>query len=245
MENNYRRWSNFDITWFTSQLSILLIINIILIATYDSIAISIISLVASMFGAVGTWLAVKKYNINYLFGIIHVILYGLIAFNTKVYGDFALNIIIFLPMDIFGWIIWSRLNKKPECTCPDIESCTCIEDKSISKTLGTKGWIISIITLMIVSTLMAMLLAYLGDPAPILDSMSTSISIFGMWLMMSYYREQWWVWFIVNLVSVALWIQVLFTGEMISIIFIAMWTIYTVNSIVGIMRWNDNKRDNK
>lgn len=238
---NYKRWSVFDITWFTSQLLILLLINIILIATYDSKWIAIVSLMASMMGAVGTWLAVKKYNINYLFGIVHVILYGLIAFVTKVYGDFALNIFIFLPMDIMGWIIWMKLNSKPDCPCPDIESCTCVEQKTVSKKLGNKGWIVSIVLVMAISTLMSIALYYLGDPAPILDSLSTTISIFGMWLMMSYYREQWWVWLIVNLVSVSLWIQVLMTGEMISIIFIAMWTIYTVNSIIGIMRWNENE----
>ncbi len=39
-------------------------------------------------------------EINYLFGIIHVVLYGYIAFVSMVYGDFMLNLFIFLPLDI-------------------------------------------------------------------------------------------------------------------------------------------------
>ncbi len=234
MNGKNKRWTTLDITWFTGQLIVLSIINIFLIITYDSLAIAIMSLFASLFGVVGTYLAVKKYNINYLFGTIHVILYGLIAFSTKVYGDFMLNIFIFLPLDIIGWILWNKNSLKLK----NIDDSNKIEIDRVVNALTLNQWIISIVVLIISTLLYAWLLHYLDDPAPILDSLSTTISIFGMWLMVGYYREQWWVWLIVNIVSVGIWIQVLFTGELVSIVFITMWSIYTVNSIIGIKRWN-------
>ncbi len=237
MNPNTKRWSNFDIVWFTSQLILLLIINIIILSTSTNWLLNTTSLMASIFGAVGTWLAVKKYNMNYLFGIIHVILYGIISFYSKVYGDFVLNILIFLPMDIYGWIVWSKVNQKPQCDCPNIEVCDCIEQKSITKSLNTNQWIISITTLILSTLVFALLLDWLGDPAATLDSASTTISIFGMYLMVKYYREQWWVWLVVNLVSVGIWTQVLLNGDMYALVFIAMWSIYTFNSIIGIRRW--------
>ncbi len=239
---NHKRWSTFDITWFTSQLLALLIINIITIATYDALWIALVSTAATLFGATGTWLAVKKYNINYLFGIIHVILYGLIAFITMVYGDFFLNIFIFLPLDIWGWVAWIKHNKKPDCECPNIESCTCVKMNKVEvRKLSINNVIIAIVVLFVSTLLFATLLWWLNDPAALLDAASTTISIFGMWLMIRYYREQWWVWLFVNLVSVAIWVQVLMvTGDIITLPFIAMWLIYTMNSIIGIKRWNQN-----
>ncbi len=232
MEN--RKWSTFDITWFSCQLVLLLIINIILIANTNSLLLSITSLTASMTGAIGTYLAVKKYSINYLFGTIHVILYGLIAFNSKVYGDFLLNILVFLPMDLMGWVIWYKINNDNK-KVKDTEFIA-------SNRLSINQWIVSLLLLGISNIIFATVLWQLGDPAAILDSMSTTISIFGMYLMMKYYREQWWVWFVVNIISVGIWVEVLLvTGDINAIIFIAMWSIYTVNSIVGIKRWNNKE----
>ncbi len=233
---NKREWSTFDITWFTTQLVLLLIINVILIISVDNLLLNIISLTASMTGAVGTYLAVKKYPMNYLFGTIHVILYGLIAFNSKVYGDFMLNILIFLPMDIMGWIIWIRIGRESEDKN---------QTESMINKLSLNQWIVSIVILGISNIIYSIILWELGDPAAILDSMSTTISIFGMYLMMKYYREQWWVWLIVNIVSVGIWIQVLIVAhDLTAIVFIAMWSIYTINSIIGIYRWNESQIKN-
>ncbi len=238
MEN--KKWSNFDIGWFTFQLVALLLINIAIITTYDSIAIALISTVATLFGAAGNWLAVKKYNSNYLFAIIHIILYGYIAFITMVYGDFMLYMFIFLPLDIWGWIEWTRQDKKIKCDCENFEHCNCVGVKKVNK-LTPIQIIISVIVIIVSTLLYGLFLRYLSDPAPLLDSASTVISIFGMWLMIKYYREQWWIWLLVNIVSALIWIQViLVTGDMIAIPFIAMWTIYIINSIFGIRRWNEN-----
>lgn len=244
MKNN-RRWSNFDISWFTFQLIALLLINVAIIATYDSLWIALVSTAATLFGATGTWLAVKKYNINYLFGIIHVVLYGYIAFVSMVYGDFMLNLFIFLPLDIWGWVAWSKQNKKPQCECPNIEVCTCVEMNKVEVyKLTTKQMVTSMMAVIISTLLYGLLLWLLNDPAALLDSASTVISVFGMWLMIKYYREQWWVWLFVNVISVAIWIQVIIvTGDIIAIPFIAMWSIYTVNSIIGIKRWNQNENN--
>lgn len=231
-------WKKIDIIWFVSQLLILLTINIILITQYDSLWIAIVSLIATLSGSIGTYLAVKKYSINYLFGIIHVCLYGLIAFVSNVFGDFALNILIFLPMDIIGWIFWKKYNVRPVCECPSLEECDCKKDETIINKLSINQIIISIIILLLSTLVLSLILYYFNDPAAILDAMSTVISIFGMWLMVKYYREQWWVWLLVNLVSVGIWIQVLFTGDLIAIPFIAMWSIYVFNSIIGIKEWN-------
>lgn len=241
-------WSKFDIIWFTSQLMFLLIINLIIFID-DNLTIigGIISIVASLFGASGTWLAVKKYNMNYFFGIIHVILYGLIAFDSKVYGDFMLNIFIFLPMDIIGWITWIRITSESiSCKHSNIEECNCKNRKIESKELSTNQWLLSVGVILVSTLLYAWLLAWLDDPAYLLDSTSTTLSIFGMWLMMKYYREQWWIWFIVNIVSVGIWVQVfIVTKDMQAIVFIAMWSIYTSNSIIGTKRWlNKNELKN-
>lgn len=227
-----KKWSLFDIIWFTVQLILLLVINIVLFKTYNSYLVWVVSTFATLFGAAGTWLAVKKYNINYLFGTIHVILYGIIALGSKVFGDFMLNIFIFLPLDIYGWIEWTKLTKKKNNSD---------KENKIVKKLSLKQWLVIAVVIIVSNILYSLFLLWLNDPAAILDSMSTTLSIFGMWLMVKYYREQWWVWFVVNIVSVGIWIQVLIVdNNMMAIAFIAMWSIYTINSVIGMIRWIKN-----
>ncbi len=234
MENN--KWKKWEISWLTIQLVILLSISIYSALNADILWVGIISIFATLTGAIGTFLATKKINYNFLFGIFHVFLYSIVAFESTVYGDFALNLLFFLPMDILGWIYWNKKHNYKKCECKSIEECDC--KKTRVKKLSWKGWILSSIILALSITIGSFILSWFGDKAAILDSGSTMFSIFGMILMTFYFREQWLVWFIVNILSVGIWIQVLIsTGDQVAWVWIAMWSIYLINSSIGIKNW--------
>lgn len=227
-KNTSEPWSLFDIVWFAAQLIILLILNVVLLALDGITVVTIMSLVASMTGGVCTWLIVKKDNTNYYYGIANVILYGIIAFVSTVYGDFILNIFIFLPLNVWGFIEWSKRTN-------EAESDGVIESRRLSVM-----WLIILTVALAVCVAISgsLLLFFTNDVAPFLDSTSTWLSIFAMVLMIFYFREQYWIWIVVNVVSVLMWVQVLFTGDATALVFIGMFGIYTINAVIGIIRWN-------
>ena len=40
--------------------------------------------------------------------MINTILYSIIAFSAKYYGEFMLNVFYYIPMNIVGFVLWSR-----------------------------------------------------------------------------------------------------------------------------------------
>jgi nicotinamide mononucleotide transporter len=65
------------------------------------------------------------------------------------------------------------------------------------------------------------------------------LSIFGMILMIKFYREQWYVWLAVNIVSVGIYITLIVKdpSDLPSILYLVMWAFYIINSIIGIIKW--------
>ncbi len=191
--------------------------------------LGVATFLAAVFGSFSNLLATKKISINYLFGFLHIVLYGGISFYNQVYGDFFLNFAIFLPLTFIGWRQWYKKEQN--------------NTHLYAKKLSLRSWLKVIIGLSLLLIITSWILFFLGDPVFILDAMSNSISILGILLMVLYYREQWWVWFIVNIVSTLLWIQVLIISianhdlNYMAITMTLMWSFYTVNSILGIIRW--------
>ena len=66
---------------------------------------------------------------------------------------------------------------------------------------------------------------------PFWDSLTTSLSIVGMWMLSRKYLEQWFVWFVVNLVTVGLYFykEIPLTA--------LLYTIYLTMSLAGYFRW--------
>ena len=45
---------------------------------------------------------------NYLFGTVNVVLYAIVAWKAKYYGDVMLNLLYYLPTNILGWVVWKK-----------------------------------------------------------------------------------------------------------------------------------------
>jgi len=78
----------------------------------------------------------------------------------------------------------------------------------------------------------AFILARFTDsPVPYGDSLTTALSILGMWLLAQKYVEQWWFWFAINIVSCGLYIwKGLHTTSI-------LFAIYSVISVFGYFKW--------
>ena len=71
------------------------------------------AIIASFFGIIYTILIGKGKIIGYIFGAIGTLSGAFLSFKMALWGYFALHIFYYFPMEIFGFLSWSKhMNKK-------------------------------------------------------------------------------------------------------------------------------------
>lgn len=204
---------------------ILGIISLNIIYSILTKEIDIIGSLAAITGVICVVLVAKRSMLNYIFGIINVSLYAYISYKALLYGDAALNALYYLPMQFIGWISWSKKTQE--------------EDKSRvkSKRMSNKErllWALGSTTAVII---VGFILKYFNDPQPFKDSATTILSIIAMFLMVRTYMEQWFIWVVVNVISVVMWVIATLRGDAHAMLMIFMWIFYLANSINGLITW--------
>jgi nicotinamide mononucleotide transporter len=81
------------------------------------------------------------------------------------------------------------------------------------------------------------ILKYFDDPQPFKDSTTTVLSIVAQALMAWAFMEQWALWIITNVVSVAMWGICASRGDAHAGVMVLMWVFYLMNSLNGFRVW--------
>ena len=209
--------------WKLWQVVWMIVANLVIIGVSVYQGDSLLSIVAAVTGVICVILCGLGKVSNYFFGTINVVLYAIVAYNAKYYGDVMLNILYYFPTNILGWILWAKNVDK--------------ENKTVYKKRMT---LIQDIILLIISVISVFVYSYilrlLGGNLPLVDSMSTVFSIIAQILMIKRFAEQWIIWIVVDVVSVIMWFVALF-NEGASIAMLLMWSIYLGNAVIMFIKW--------
>lgn len=199
-------------------LGILLIIGI---SFY--IGDSKIALVSAVCGISYTILAGKGKISCYIFGLSGTLCYSYISYLNGLYGNLALYMLYYLPMQIYGIFMWKKHLKK--------------DTREIIKTkLNNREKISYSLITIILSVVLYFILRHLGDASPAIDATTSILSITGLILTVKRCIEQWYIWFIVNGLSVIMWIEAYINGSN-CFATILMWTTYFILSIYFLYTW--------
>lgn len=178
----------------------------------------IIDAIAAISGILCVVLCAKGKKSQYIWGLFNIIGYVIIAFINKYYGEVMLNAFYYLPSQFIGYYLW---NKHTNATTKDVEG----------KKLNLIKSCLLLIACAIGIFLYKIVLDLLGGNGTLLDSASTMISIFANLLMLLRYREQWLLWIIIDIITVAMW---LLANDF---IMVTMWTVYLINAFYGYYNW--------
>lgn len=199
-------------------LGILLIIAISLYMNDTKIA-----LISAVCGISYTILAGKGKISCYFFGLAGTLCYSYLAWANGLYGNLALYLAYYFPMQIFGIFRWSKHLKK--------------DSQEIIKTkLANKERLIYCTVLVISCIVCYFLLKSLNDANPIIDSITSVLSIGGLILTVKRCIEQWYIWFIVNGLSTIMWIEA-YSHNPNCFATILMWGTYFILSIYFLYAW--------
>ena len=200
------------------------------------IAISIIigdnkiALVSAVCGISYTILAGKGKISCYFIGMIGTFCYSYLSFVNGFFGNLALYMLYYFPMEIIGIYKWKKHLKK--------------EVREVIKTrLTNKERVVYSFIALILSLVVSFVLKIMGDSKPFLDGTATVLSVIGQFLTVKRCIEQWYVWFFVNLISLIMWIFAYLNGSN-CLATILMWVVYLVLSIYFLQAWKKELAQN-
>lgn len=225
-------WTLWERIWLISST---LLITLASYMTWDPTN-QLASWVALISSVTGMWcviLVAKGKISNYIFGFVNIVFYAWAAYMWQLYGDFMLNAFYFLPMQFYGWYIWTK---------PDFKINN---DNVVSKFLSNKARIFWALITAVATYGYGVFLTSLGGNTPYLDSASTVFSIIAMILMAKAYAEQWVLWIIVDAVTVVMWANIVFQlGGIFNMGILIMWCCWTINALVGFFMWVKRHKNN-
>ena len=210
---------------FLFPLVILTIVIISLIMKDNKIA-----LISAICGISYTILAGKGKISCYFIGMLGTFCYSYLSFINGFFGNLALYMLYYFPMEIVGIFKWKKHLKK--------------EVREVIKTrLTNKERILYSIFSVVLSLIVSFVLKFMGDSKPFMDGFATVFSIVGQLLTVKRCIEQWYVWFFVNTISLIMWIFAYINGSN-CFATILMWAVYVVLSVYFLQAWKKELENN-
>jgi nicotinamide mononucleotide transporter len=167
-------------------------------------------------GAFSVWLAVRQNPWNWPFGVANAVCFLVLFWQARLYGDMALQV-LFIAICLLGWHRWlfggeghSRLRVS------HITSRAAI----VYALLGVSA-----------TAVFTPYLRSVGDASPLLDALTTVLSVEAQYLMTRKVIEHWWVWIAADVVYIWLYAsRGLYLTSLLYVMFLAM-------CIVGLRDW--------
>jgi nicotinamide mononucleotide transporter len=182
-------------------------------------ATTITEIIAVVFGILSVWFARKENILVFPTGIISVILYVYICIGAKLYADMGINVFYFV-MSVYGWYNWTHKNGETK-------------EREISKTTKREKIQIFFSLIIFFFILFFILTNYTDSNVPIIDSITTSIFLVGMWLMALKKVENWTFWIVGDLISIPLY---LYKGLVLSSF---QFIVFLILAIMGLIEWKN------
>ena len=216
----FKEWTWFERIW----LLLFSIVNVFLYLKWDS---GLIGLISAMSGMLCVVLVAKGKISNFVFGIVNTATYAYISYGYGLYGESMLNALFYLPTQFIGLWMWQRHRSVNKVRDEDIEI----------KRLSVKGWAIVIASVVVGAYAYMHVLMALDAQQVRIDSVAVVMSVVAQILLTLRYAEQWVLWILVNVLSIALWVVTLNQSGGSDYSMPVMWTAFLINSIYGWINW--------
>lgn len=192
-----------------------------------------IGTLSAVTGVISVVLCAKGRVSNYVFGMVYVTAYAYVAFQNKLYGEVMMNLLYYVPMNVIGFITWTKLAKKKAESAQTGDVSKDVETRHMS---FKQRWLTFVIAVVVILAYWQ-LLKFMGGNLALIDSCSTIVSIIAMYLQVMRYTESWIMWIFTNLISIVLWLTAMLTQDSNNITMLLMWSAYLVNSTYGYINW--------
>lgn len=211
---------------------------VIIVSAIISIIIGIISkdaIIGSLIlftSIMNSYLASIGKKESYITGLISSILTSYVSLKNNLYGLFFFYLIIFAPMQVYGYINWK--NNEDDSKNVKIRAFT------------IKNSLIIIFACIIGSFLLGYLLTLIpNQKLAFLDASSNIINLCAVILMILRFNESWWIWLFNNIIDLIIWSVTFKNNGMAAFSMFTSSLIYLIINVYGIIKWNKKLKDDK
>ena len=178
-----------------------------------------LAMISGISGIICVVLVSKGKMVNYLFGLIFAYTYFYVAWGANFIGEMNTVLYVYIPAQFIGYFMWKSNMQQEKSGGESV----------IAKSLTLQGWLILATTVIVGTLLFVQALNAAGGSSTGLDGLTTIITVSAQLLMILRYREQWLLWILLNILSIALWAE---TPAM-----YLMYSAYLLNSLYGYYNW--------
>lgn len=188
---------------------------------HSPFTISPLSLISGCLGVCSVCLASQGNILTYAFGFAQVLTYAYLCWTQRFYAEIAINAYYFATM-IYGVFVWRRrLNGKNG------------KNKEVVPRQMDKRLLLCIVLATLIGSWLVGwgLAAWTDDSQPYLDAFTTVPALVAQVLMILVFREHWFIWLAVDILSVVLWLR---AGDY---CMVAQYAFWCMNCLYGLKRW--------
>ena len=180
-----------------------------------------IGIICGISGVVCVALTAKGKISSYVFNFIQMITYMIICWNARLFLEFGEQVFYFAAC-ILGVFVWNKNMIQNEDGTRQVKS----------RKFTPWQWVASVLCTAIVTAL----LGYFGDivlhsTLSYLDAFTVALAVIAQILMVCRYREQWFMWIVIDVASLAMFL-ILGQWSM-----VAMYIAWTINAVYGWYNW--------
>lgn len=221
----FKDWTGFE--------KILLIGSIIIVSSTGIIFKSEwLTTICSIVGIITALLLAKGKSLGQVFGLLIVILYSIVSFKNKFYGEVIIYLLIMLPMYIMGIISWVKHQNK---------ETNSVEVNKIAK----KEWIIVALVSILCFIGIYLILKSFNTKQLFISSLSVLDSLFAIYLQIRRSKYSFYFYVISDLVLILLWGIPCVAGSVVLIPMLMNPIINLINDIYGIINWRKLEKTQK
>ena len=188
------------------------------LAAYSFMPHTPLALISGILGICSVVLSAQGNILTFVFGFAQVVTYMYLCCVERFYAEIAINVYYFFTM-IYGVYCWRRR----------------LSDNSLlvqARRLSRNVFPLLSVAIVLLSALTGWFLQrYTDDPQPYLDAFTTVPAIAAQILMVMAYREQWYLWLIVDVLALVMWLR---AGIY---CMAAQYAFWCANCVYGYIQW--------
>lgn len=209
-----KRFKTIEIIYYIACIIILTVTAVVLdtgIPAYLSTAL----------GITGACLNTKAMRMSFVFSAASALLYGIISFTQKLYGEALLNVIYCVPVYVLAFIRWKGEGKAQK-------------DRMFS--MRKKQILYMLLIIAAGTALYGYALKVIGSNLPVLNALATMVCAAAIYLASRRMIQQWYVWITHNAVSVIMWCLTLNMSN-VGYSILAYNILFVTINLSGLFRW--------
>ncbi len=190
-----------------------------------------LDLLVSLLGILYLWWEYRAHWLVWIAGIVMPAIDIYLYYKVGLYGDLMISV-YYLLAAVYGLMLWTMpgYGKRVKTSGGNTVLAITSMPLRVAICLAIALLVIWVMTWWFLST-------YTNSTVPVQDALTNAISIVAMWAMAKKYLQQWWLWFVVNIIDVYL---LAYKGLPFKA---SIHVAYTVFAVLGYLRWRRMMRD--